>query len=423
MYDIKKIQAVAQERPAIVSQADVAILNRMWKEEIEKKERREKAKKKDKHEAADEIEKRNLEWTVIFDGYIWQSNPYCVFMYKGHYFTRAKKALTKEDFFMSFDACCQFSTCPCKYHATLQYGGCLNIDYTGNLIHLKEELHSRPIRDVRRRQMQALTSLGVTPGSLYLQQLSKMSNEEKEAGNRNNVGSSPSVIRKISSEGNIKLRRDDNLEKSLHILKQELSQKIFPVEQIPGYLQEISVDPLRLICFTAGGIATYHHFASTMPLSWDATGSIVVNRQKRTFYYELTMSNIKRGGPSLPITVMLSESHSTMDIVHWINCFIEKYKQVYGYGKPFPKPPVIHSDRATAFLVAGIQIFNSDETMARYIERCWRIVKRLATPRDLELTVIHSCLGHFMKNIKGNASKDLTKKQVMSIDIHLQFLI
>ena len=134
------------------------------------------------------------------------------------------------------------------------------------------------------------------------------------------------------------------------------------------------------------------------------------------------MSNIKRGGPSLPITVMLSESHSTMDIVHWINCFIEKYKQVYGYGKPFPKPPVIHSDRATAFLVAGIQIFNSDETMARYIERCWRIVKRQATQRDLEVTVIHSCLGHFMKNIKGNASKDLTKKQVMPIDTDLQCL-
>ena len=135
------------------------------------------------------------------------------------------------------------------------------------------------------------------------------------------------------------------------------------------------------------------------------------------------MSNIKRGGPSLPITVMLSESHSTMDIVHWINCFIEKYKHVFGYAKPFPKPPVIHSDRATAFLVAGIQIYNNDETMTRYIERCWRIVKRSATARDIELTVVHSCLGHFMKNVKSNALKDLTKKQVMHIEIHLKSLI
>ncbi|CAF4590008.1 unnamed protein product, partial [Rotaria magnacalcarata] len=76
-----------------------------------------------------------------------------------------------------------------------------------------------------------------------------------------------------------------------------------------------------------------------------------------------------------------------------------------------PKPPVIHSDRALVFLLAGIQVFNGDETMDRYIERCWRIIQRVATKRDLEITVVHSCLGHFMKNVKVNASKILGKKQ------------
>ncbi|CAF1932538.1 unnamed protein product [Rotaria magnacalcarata] len=108
---------------------------------------------------------------------------------------------------------------------------------------------------------------------------------------------------------------------------------------------------------------------------------------------------------------MLSASHGTMDIVHWMNCFIEKYKQVYGFSYPFPKSPVIHSDRASVFLLAGIQIFNQDETMDRYIERCWRILQRTATKRDLEITIVHACLGHFMKNVRNNASNDLGKNR------------
>ena len=416
IYDVEKIRSIEKEKTTIISQTDMDTLRRIRQAEVAKKDMSKQTRKNEQDESESEKNKRNLQWTVIVDKYIEYSNPYCVFMYQRHHFTKSTNISKNDGFFMSVAACCTFSSCACKYHAKLQNDGHLRIDYTGNIIHLKNELHGRPVRSVRREELQEFTNFGVTPGSLYLRQLSKMSSEEKEAGNRNNVGSSPSVFRKISSEGNVKLRRDNNLEKSLQNLKNELAQKIFPAEQISGYLQEISLDPLRLICFTAGGIAAYHNFVTTMPLSWDATGSIVINRDKKTLYYELTMSNIKRGGPSLPIAVMLSESHSTMDIVHWINCFIEKYRQVYGYGKTFPKPPVIHSDRATAFLVAGIQIFNNDETMARYIERCWRIVKRSGTARDIELTVVHACLGHFMKNVKNNASKDLTKKQVIDGD-------
>ena len=257
-----------------------------------------------------------------------------------------------------------------------------------------------------------------TIGALHLQQLKSISATNKEAGNRNVVGSSRSVIRKVSGEANVKLRRDDDLDKSLRELKIEQAKKIFPCEVILRYLQEISTDPLRLICFTAGGIAVYHDFASSMPLSWDATGEIIIYHSKRIFYYELTMSNLQKGGSSPPITIMLGASHGTMDIVHWMNFFIEKYKQIYGFSNVFPKPPIIHCDRAPVFLLASIQVFNGDETMDRYIERYWRIIQRTATnKRDLEITVVHACLGHFMKNVKWNASKVLGKKQVRYIDI------
>ncbi len=413
--DISEIQEIERKNAIVVSQSDMEKLKKFHKDELEKKtNNKKKNTTTNLHDIADaETRKRNLDWTLILDRYVTQSNDYCVFLYERHHFTIRPTIGNTSQFFMSADAHCKFTTCTCRLHAILKENGELKINYSGKEInHDSGETHARPIRGERREELQRFTALGSSPGAVRLQQLRLLSPANKEAGNRNVAGATASVIRKISSEGNVKLRRDDDVVKSLHQIKIEQANKIFPGEQMPGYLQEISTDPLRLIFFTAGGLAIYHQFASSMPLSWDATGDIVINRGKKVFYYELTMSNLIKGGPSLPIAVMISESHGTMDIVHWMNCFIEKYKIAFGFSNPFPKPPVIHSDRATVFLLGGIQIFNKDETMNCYIERCWRIVKQKATKRDLEITVVHACLGHFMKNVKNNAFKDLTKKQV-----------
>jgi hypothetical protein len=410
--NIAEIQKIEKTKQIIVAQDHMNKFKQLRELSLTRKKTKKTAPNDLTNEPNVPNQRRSLEWTLIFDGYIRQSNDYCVFIYDRHHFTKRERIRDTAQFFMSVDGHCKVDTCTCRFHGVLSENGRLQASYFGKIEHETDDTHARPIRGSRREELQRFTTLGATPGALYIQQLKSMSDANKEAGNRNNVGSSPSVMRKISSEGNIKYRRDSDVEKSLHELKIEQAKKIFPGEAIPGYIQEISTDPLRLICFTADGIATYHQFAPRMPLSWDATGSIVINRVKRIYYYELTMSNISKGGPSFPITVMLSASHGTMDIVHWMNCFIEKYKQAYGFTKPFPKPPVIHSDRALVFLIAGIQIFNGDETMDRYIERCWRIVQRTATKRDLELTVVHACLGHLMKNVKRNACKDLGKKQV-----------
>ncbi|CAF1422336.1 unnamed protein product [Rotaria magnacalcarata] len=83
----------------------------------------------------------------------------------------------------------------------------------------------------------------------------------------------------------------------------------------------------------------------------------------------------------------------------------------YGFFKPFPKSPIIHSDRAPVFLLANIQIFNQGKIMDRYIERCWRILQRTATKRDLEITIVHACLGHFMKNKDDNITHDIGSEE------------
>jgi hypothetical protein len=261
-------------------------LNSIRNEEAESKKKKKGKKEITADETTDEAEKRNLQWTVLFDKYVMHSNDYCVFIYERHHFTTRSTIGNTTEFFMSVDAHCKFETCTCRYHAILSENGHLNINYEGEVAHLTNVTHARPVRATRREQLQQFTNLGATPNSLRLQQLTSMSTANKEAGNRNSVGSSPSVIRKISSEGNVKYRRDADLDRSLQELKVDLEKKLFPAEQVPGYLQEISVDPLRLVCFTARGVAAYHRFASTMPLSSDATGSIVINRGKRIYYYE-----------------------------------------------------------------------------------------------------------------------------------------
>ncbi|CAF2056294.1 unnamed protein product, partial [Rotaria magnacalcarata] len=213
------------------------------------------SRKKHDHTVITDDQKAVLIYLQRQNSYIENSNDYCVFLYERHHFTNRTAINNTNKFFMSADAHCKFKLCTCRSHAILYENSRLKVNYFGKIVHQIGEVHARPMRGSRREELQKFTMLGATPAALYLQQLKLMSTANKEAGNRNVVGSSRSVIRKISSEGNVKLRRDDDLEKSLPQLKSEQTEKLFPGEQIPGYLQEISIDPLRLICFTAGGIA------------------------------------------------------------------------------------------------------------------------------------------------------------------------
>jgi hypothetical protein len=56
---------------------------------------------------------------------------------------------------------------------------------------------------------------------------------------------------------------------------------------------------------------------------------------------------------------------------------------------------VVLSDRAQVFLVAALQIWNS-ETMTQFLNRAYRIVTNQATDIDFTLTNIHACLAHVL---------------------------
>lgn len=373
--------------------------------------------------------KRDTGWINIFHKYISKVNESCVFMYKGHHYSTSKSIKSSNDkqFIISTDAKCSFTECTCSFHAIIYSNGCLNVEFQGSIRHSPSEQRSRPIRGTSRRLIADKLTSGSSPDQLRLKELGNLTDDNRKFGNYNLVGASPHVFRKIRSEAKTALMLDKDLSVSLEKIKQEQAQEINPGKVIPGHLQTISISPLRLILFTDGGLYLWKKLGNSVPVSWDATGGIIMSRGKKVFYYELSIANISpkaittknKSGPSFPVTIMLSNSHTTLDLVHWLQDFETAYRKVNGYNALFPKPPIIHSDGALVFQMSALRVFNGDLTIGTYLKRCWLIVNRTATIDDLAKTLVHSCLAHFVKNLKHQAGKHYPKQKVNIILYYL----
>ncbi len=378
--------------------------------------------------------KRDTRWIITLNKYVPKANGTCVFMYKDHHFSKSKSRIqrNKKQFLFSADAKCTFSECTCTFHAMLYANGELDITFSGHICHSPSEQRARPIRDSDREALAEKLSKGSTPDQVRLEQISKLTNENITFGNFNGVGT-PCVMRKISSQTTTSLKLDQNLSVSLEKIKEKQALEINQGKSVPGYLQTITVSPLRLVLFTEGALILWNNVADRVPVSWDATGGIVASKEKekRIFYYELTIGNISApsittkdlSGPSMPVTCMLSNTHKTLDLVQWLQDFEKAYRSYYGFKAQFPKPPIVHSDGALVFQLAALRFFNNDLTMSDYLKRCWAVVNKVAGRDDLKKTLVHSCLAHFVKNLKHQALKYYSKKKVSKISLknYIQF--
>jgi hypothetical protein len=369
--------------------------------------------------------KRDTGWINVFNKYISKVNDTCVFMYKDHHYSTSKSIKTPgvKQFVISTDAKCNFSGCTCSFHAIIYGNAELIITFKGHISHSPSEQHARPIRGDNRALIAEKLTSGSTPDQLRLEKLGELTQNNRTFGNLNLVGSSPHVFRKIRSEAKTSLMLDRDLSASLEKIKVAQSEEINPGKTIPGYLQTITICPLRLVLFTEGGLVLWKEVGSHVPVSWDATGGIVINKGKRIYYYELTIGNISTrsittkdlSGPSFPVTSMISNTHTTIDLVHWLQEFETAYRKLYGYNAPFPKPPIVHSDGALVFQMAALRFFNGDLTISTYLKRCWSIINKVATREDFKKTLAHSCLAHFVKGLKYQAAKYYSKTKVRMI--------
>lgn len=371
------------------------------------------------------VRKRDLEWTNVFRKYIHQINSTCVFMHKGHHLSTAKEEnrKVKKQFLMSADAKCSFTNCTCTTHSIVYTDGTLKVKFEGKICHSPSEQRSHPYRGSFRRAVAEALDSGQTADQYRLKQMNKLTDEHRTFGNNNLIGSSPHVFRKIRSEMKTSLMLDKDLWSSLIKIKEEQSKEINSGRNIAGYLQSISIDPLRLVFYTEAALVLWKQVGKLVPVSWDATGGIVMSHGQKVFYYELTIANIspkaitnrELSGPSFPVTVMVSASHKTNDLVQWLNEFEAAYHKMYGFKEPFPRPPVVHSDGALVFQKAALRVFNGDSSINVYLQRCWTIVSRTAKGDDINKTIIHSCFSHFMKTVKREAMKNYSKDKVSSI--------
>ena len=106
---------------------------------------------------------------------------------------------------------------------------------------------------------------------------------------------------------------------------------------IKGILQKVQLRPFCVVSYLEASIRLYDALVANpnTVLSWDATGGVIKNNQssKRILYYELTLAHpgVVNEDTLIPLTYMLSESHSLFTVVQWLTLFKESYKKVSSF--------------------------------------------------------------------------------------------
>ncbi|CAF2137982.1 unnamed protein product [Rotaria magnacalcarata] len=223
-----------------------------------------------------------------------------------------------------------------------------------------------------------------------------------------------SILTKIKSEQALESLLSSNVDESIVKLCEKYQEDINPDGKVPGAIQQICKWPCQIIVFTESSIRLFDMLLNykNVVLSWDATGSIIQEKKDsaRLLYYELsiTLPGIVSENSIVPVTFMISDAHSLVNILHWLQLFKYNHSLVFP-GKPFPRPRIVLSDRAQIFLIAALQLWNN-ESMKDFLHRAYRIVNDNADDTDLQTTNIHACLAHVLLDVRKTINKFIDER-------------
>ena len=138
------------------------------------------------------------------------------------------------------------------------------------------------------------------------------------------------------------------------------------LKKMLGYIQYNSIQPFKVHIMKEELLRFYHRNPSNLHL--DATGSVVrrVN-QKDVYCYALVAAD-QEG--SFPLAVMISNSHTTVTISHFLQHVNAVYKRL---TKKTLMPPAFITDFSWAMLNAGMLALNQT-SLKDYLSECWRQV-------------------------------------------------
>jgi hypothetical protein len=339
------------------------------------------------------------EWeNIICDG-IKGYNPYCVYMFRWHKVSIAKKRkmLTKPIF--RGEAICKFPECKNNMTFSMDHSRKVTFTIDKRVKHAMEESFARPIRGERRKNLRDKFRDGPKPFKCYMENFNAAENEVKLAGNFSDFGNSPQIFQKIASES----RSTHVLEKSEFESLLKLAEEMVAnsnSKKLPGFIRQISIYPPFVMYWNEAGVRIWHDMAKNSTVFWDATGSVIRSKRKnpRLYYYEIACLNPTKGQNIIPVASLLSSLHSTPMIRFWLSEFRRAEKKIYGHGNTV-MPNQINSDRSLVFIQAALSEFNN-ESMDDFRSRAWRIITGQASSSDLRKVIPHACLSHVMSSFK-----------------------
>ncbi|CAF4746080.1 unnamed protein product, partial [Rotaria magnacalcarata] len=239
----------------------------------------------------------------------------------------------------------------------------------GKIVHSPSEQRARPIRGTHRLSVAEKLTSGLSPDQLRL----------KEQGHltENNPKSS--------------LMLDKDLTTSLQKIKEEQAKVINVGKRVSGRLLTITISPLRLILFTEGALILWNKIGSNVPISWDATGRIVMSRGKRVYYYELTVTNIA--------SRKATNEDLSKTVVH--SCFAHFSKSVKLQATKF------FTKKKVAFVLWTMSLLVNSNTVEEMASMWEHICAVLLRPTQITAySVSISCLSHAADNVNNDSDKD-----------------
>lgn len=357
-------------------------------------------------------------WQDFFINGIKQSNKLCSIMFKRHSLSASLKRKSKgkkPKYIFQTHGYCANEDCQLKVHLYIlpHERNKVYVEYENDICHSIFNKNSRPIRKVKRD----IYKNEFQNGKLPYTKRSELSNEksplEKIAGNCDDIGTKSNTLNKIASESRQVGRLHENVFQSL-LLTTKMEH-----ENGKCFIQEICMKNLRVLYWTENTVALWHNLKNKSVCFIDATGSVVrkMPNSKRILYYELSLNNPVKGGPSLPVASMLTEDHAVPNIKYFLEKFNHAEKVIYGY-RTVSKPSVINCDFSMAMIISIIESFNKI-SFDSFLNWCFKIVSGEATPEDLKcsFTIVHICLAHFMNLIKLKLKK--LYKRGMELVMHI----
>ena len=312
-------------------------------------------------------------WVHVMANGLHELNKCCSFAFKRHWIKKEKSQKQHGPIFQA-DAYCTFSSCLVIAKLTISNKSIqadnviAQVNFTGFVHHATGEKQARKISSSVRSQLkQHFQSTHVAPSKEYHKQLKMLASEQYAAGNRDGVGCSSSVMRKISSEARIALQFDKDLIASLLLLKNCIikseNESIAKPRVVKGFIQHIHASPFSVICFNEASVRLYHEVSKNSPLFCDATGTIVALPKQQgkqpTVYYAVVLKHSNEGKSPLAVAELITEDHTVLSVSFFLQSLRRAESQLYNSSN-LTIPPQVIIDRSQVLLISFLNVYNME---------------------------------------------------------------